>query len=187
MAAKKIKIGFDLDGVVLYNPVRIFRPIAAFLKSLLGTKKYKLFYFPKTKVEKIVWSLIHKTSFKPAFGLKRLKSLVKSKKIEAYIITARYDFLKNDFEGWMKKINKNKIFKNVYYNKTNLQPNAFKEKMINKLKLDIFVEDNWGVVQKLTKKVKKTRLYWITNIFDKNINYQYKFSNLDEALKKINP
>lgn len=183
---KILKVGFDMDGVILYNPVRFIRPIAKFLKpfkSFAFKQNKESFYYPKSKIEQLFFRLLHKTSFMPDPALKDLERLVKSKKVEAYIITGRYLLLKKEFENWLKIINKNKIFKGCYQNLEDLQPNEFKQKMIKKLNLDIYVEDNFDIVQKLNK---KTKIFWITNFLDQHIPYQYKFSNLKQALQYLN-
>ena len=186
---KKIpKVGFDMDGVILYNPIKFVRPIAKLLKpikSIIVKQKKELFYYPKSKLEQLLFSLIHKTSYKPDIALEEIKKLVKSKKIKAYIITGRYSFLKKDYEVWLKKIKADTIFEKCFQNNSDLQPNVFKEKMIKKLGIDFFIEDNWDIVQKLKEKNKKLKVFWITNFLDKNIPYNYKFNNLQEALKNI--
>lgn len=182
MAKKILKVGFDLDGVILYNPVRIFRPFVSTIKPILfGRKKSKKFYFPQTSLEKTLWRFLHKTSFIIAPGFDNIEKMAKDKKIAPYIITARYDFLKDDLENWINKINKTNFLAGYHYNKENLEPHLFKEKMIKILDLDIFVEDNWGIANYLSKKV-KTRIFWIDNIFDRHIPYKHKFSNLKKAL-----
>ena len=183
---KSIKVGFDLDGVILYNPFRFLRPLAIPLKEIkpyIFSQKKSLFYFPKTRIEQLLFRLLHMTSFMADPALKDLEGLVKAKKIEAYIITGRYSFLKNDYEKWLKVINKNKIFKACYQNIDNSQPNEFKQKMIRKLNLDIYIEDNLDIVNKIQNK--SSKIFWITNILDKNISYKYKFNNLREALQNL--
>lgn len=188
---KIIKVGFDMDGVLLYNPIRFIRPVAKLfkpLKSAILKQQKESFYFPKTKLEIFLFSLLHKTSFMIAPGLDEIEKLVKDKKIEAFIITSRYSFLKKEYDNWIKKININKIFKGCYQNIEDLQPNDFKIKMIKKLDLDIYVEDNWDIVQKLKARPERSRrvkILWITNFLDKHINYQYKFNNLKEALNSL--
>jgi hypothetical protein len=188
MKKKKIlKVGFDLDGVILDNPIRALRPIAKslkFIKPLIFKQKKEPFYYPKSKLEKFLWWLLHKTSWRINPNLKKLKKLVKEKKIKAYIITGRYSFLKNDFDFWVKKLKRSKIFSDFYINENDLQPNDFKIKIINKLKLDIFVEDNWDIIEKMNSKT-KTKIFWITNFLDKNIPYKYKFNNLKEVISKL--
>ncbi len=186
---KPLKIGFDLDGVLLYNPTRIARPIIYFLKKYFLKRDTNRFYFPKTKLEQLIWLILHKTSLFPQPGINELKKLIKKKKIKAYIISARYEFLEKDFQKWIKKIDKERVFAGYFYNKDNYQPHFYKALMIKKLGLDIFVEDNWDIVQKLLKVNKNTKIFWIYNLLDKNIKYLYRFANLKKIvdyLKKIN-
>ncbi len=182
-----IKIGFDLDGVLLYNPARIFRPVTMTLKHILPKKKSDSiinFYYPKSHPEKILWRIVHWSSLFIAEGVNLIEELVKENKIEAYIVTSRYDCLKSDFNEWLKKLNKNQIFKSCYHNKNDMQPHIFKEKMINELKLDYFVEDNYDIVKHIDTNT-DARCIWITNLFDQHIDYEPKFLSLKEAMKYI--
>ncbi len=186
---KTLKVGFDLDGVILYNPIRIFRPFASFFKFLkpyLFHEKIETFYFPHSKIEQYIWRHLHKTSFCIADGFKDLSQLAKKDIIEAYLITGRYSFLKPDFDYWVRKLGGKAVFKWCFYNKKNMQPNVFKRQMIKKLNLDYFVEDNWGIIQKLNGSLKKVRILWLSNFFDRNIPYRYKFFNLREVADYFN-
>ena len=182
MTKKQLRVGFDLDGVLLYNPARIIRPIISFIKKHLLKRDLNKFYYPKNKIEKIIWWFLHKSSLWPSSGIKDLIKLIKQKKIKAYVISARYELLENDFIDWINTIDPDKDFSGCFYNNENDQPQLFKEKMIKKLKLDVFVEDNWDIVSYLNPKIK---IFWIYNIFDKNIKYKYKFSGLDSVIKEI--
>jgi hypothetical protein len=193
---KVLKVGFDLDGVILYNPIKFIRPIAKLFKpfkSFFLKQNLDSFYFPNSKFEQYLFRLLHKTSFKPDSAISDIKQLVMNKKIKAYIVTGRYSFLKSDYDSWLKKINAKKIFEACYQNNNNLQPNQFKSEMIKKLDLDIYIEDNWDIVQKLEKSPLrqcyagqvKIKIFWITNILDKNIQYKYKFVSLKEALQNL--
>jgi hypothetical protein len=173
-----LRIGFDLDGVILYNPVRIFRPVVAFAKSKLLKKKTIKFYVPKTRAEKLVWWCIHKSSFFVAPGFSDIIKLLQENNIEAYIITARFGSLQKDFENWMKKINASQYFEEYFHNPNNEQPHEYKKRMIEKLKLDMFIDDNWDIVNYLSTELKDKQILWITNLFDNNITYPHKYSNL---------
>ena len=182
---KKIKVGFDLDGVILYNPLRFLRPIAKsvkFLKPVLFKQKKDPFYFPKSNWEKQIWSLLHKTSFRLNDGFYDIQDLIKKQMIEAHIITGRYGMLESDFKKWLAIIDPKKLFKSTFSNKANLQPNIFKANVIKKLKLDFYVEDNWDIVEKLDHHT-DAKILWITNFLDQRINYPYKFNNL-KGIKK---
>jgi len=179
---KQLRVGFDLDGVLLYNPARVVRPIIVFLKRIFFKKEIDKFHYPQTKIQKLIWLMFHKVVFGPATGYEELKKLIKSKKIKAYIITGRNESLKNDFNRWLKKLEADKYFSGSYFNDKNEQPYLFKEKIIKKLNLDIYVEDNWDIVRNINSKLK---VLWIYNVFDKNIEYQHKFPSLNKVVQKL--
>jgi len=185
---KTLKVGFDLDGVILYNPIRICRGLAKKflkpLKSILLHQDKSSFYMPKSDFEKYLWLLIHKTSYKINNGYEELKKLPKEKNIKFYLITGRYSFLNKDFKHWLKKIDSKNIFTKCYYNSKDLQPNEFKEKMIKKLDLDIYVEDNFDIIEKLNHHT-KARILWLSNIADRNIPYDFKFFSLKEICRYL--
>jgi 2-hydroxy-3-keto-5-methylthiopentenyl-1-phosphate phosphatase len=182
---KPLRIGFDLDGVLLYNPARTFRPVTLFLKKLLN-KQYNPekvhFYYPKTPLEQYVWRMVHWTSIFVSPGMKDIIQLVKEHKAEVFIVTSRYDCLKDDFQKWLNKMEIKNHLVEAYHNKNNIQPHLFKEKKINELNLDYFVEDNWDIVRHINKNT-KTKGIWISNMLDKNIEYKYKFFSLVDAVK----
>jgi hypothetical protein len=184
MVNKPLKVGFDLDGVLLYNPARIIRlPVVAF-KHIFLKKREKKFLVPKNPFARFVWRAMHWSSLFIAPGLDEIERLVKKGKIEAYIVSARYDFLEPDFERWMRRLNKKRIFYETHHNRKNEQPHLFKEKMMKDLGLDVFVEDNYNIVSHLTKKT-PTKIFWIYNILDRKIAHPYKFSNLEKAVERI--
>lgn len=181
-----LKVGFDLDGVILYNPIRILRPFAKkILKPIKASffhQKKEAFYQPKSDLEKFIWRVIHLTSFKLNKGYGDLRSLSKNKKIKFYLITGRYGFLKDDYEVWLKKIGANEVFEACYINSQSIQPNMFKEKMIKKLKLDVYVEDNWDIIEKLNHHT-GAEILWMTNLVDRMIPYRNKFNDLTEVCR----
>lgn len=185
-APKPIKVGVDLDGVILYNPIRIGRPLVTGFKKYILQKKKTTFTIPQTPLQKFIWKLLHKTSFFVAPGFTDLQRMVKNNQIEAYLITARFDFLKPDLDQWLTKINANKIFKEIYYNQKNEQPHLYKLRIIKSLNLDYFIEDNWDIVKNLVvAKGLKTKIIWIYNLFDRRIPYPHKHPVLLKALKEI--
>ncbi len=87
MPSKKIKIGFDLDGVILFNPSRSFRSlISRSKKAHLFPRKELEFYHPESVLEKSLWLLVHKSSFKLADGFADLEKLALSKNLEIYLV-----------------------------------------------------------------------------------------------------
>ncbi len=190
MANKLLRVGFDLDGVLLYNPARIIRPIMSFTKKYILKRDLNKFYYPKNKIEKLIWWFLHKSSLWPSSGIKELIMLVKQKKMNAYVVSARYELLEKDFICWINIIDPDKVFSGCFYNNKNDQPQLFKEKMIKKLNLDIYVEDNWDIVQYISSKSKiqnpELKVFWIYNILDKNKVFSNKFPSLNSVVNKIN-
>ncbi len=192
MSKKPLKVGFDLDGVLLYNPTRIVRPLIKLAKRILGVKKDKqhVFFIPHNSVQlklwRPIWKFLHTSSLFVAPGYQDIIELIKDKKIEAYIITARYSFLNDNTESWFKKMNAKKYFKGTFINKDDKQPHLFKEEMIKKLDLDVFVEDNWDIVTHLQKQYSKNKkIYWIYNLLDRTIPHPYKFPTLKHAVEQL--
>jgi len=187
MNTKMPRVGFDLDGVLLYNPARNLRPVTQFLKKVIKKSKPSSlnFYIPKTKFEILIWRLVHWSSLYISHGYSDLCKKCLNKKIEAYIITSRYDCLKNDFLFWLKNLKAKKYFVGAYHNKNNMQPHIFKEMMIKQLNLQYFVEDNYDIVSYLSKNT-SAKILWISNTLDRNISYKLKFKSLKEATNYIN-
>jgi uncharacterized HAD superfamily protein len=179
-----LQVGFDMDGVLLYNPGRIIRPFVSSIKRIFLHKKKLTFYYPKTDHEKLFWRFVHKSSIYNAPGLNEITKLVEEEKIEAYLITARYNFLGNSVINWVKKNKLEKTFKGVFYNSKDEQPHEFKERMIKKLKLDMYVEDNFDIVNHLSKTT-PAEILWIYNIFDRGTIFPKKFPHLKNAIQSI--
>lgn len=189
MQKRPLRVGLDLDGVILYNPARIARPIAALAKKILLRKKKVSFTVPKKKWEQYIWYLLHKSSIFVAPGFDTIKQLSKDGKIEVYIITGRYSFLKDDLEAWLKKMGAETFVKKWFYNKNDDQPHTYKEKLVRDLKLDVFIEDNWDIVRHLNSQLIKEnpnlKVFWIYNIFDSKIPYEHKYATLKKAVESI--
>ena len=147
-SSQKIKIGFDLDGVLLSNPSRVLRSlISRSKKAHLFPRQELEFYHPDSLLEKTLWRLVHKSSFRLAQGFEELERLThEHNKFELYIISARFACLKTDTAKWQKIVNRANIFKAMYFNEQDEQPHLFKKRMLQTLALDYFVEDNWDVV-----------------------------------------
>ncbi|MFS8158768.1 MAG: glycosyltransferase family 4 protein [Candidatus Roizmanbacteria bacterium] len=180
MTKTPLRIGFDLDGVLLYNPARIARYPVKLIKKFLH-KKVKRFYIPQSPFERFLWRIFHFSSLFLAPGYMIIKELSDAGLIEPYLVTARYKFLEADFKWWLKHMPIKDLFKGIYINELNEQPHLYKEKMMKKLKLDYFIDDNYDIVEHLTETT-PTKVFWVCNILDRNIDYFYKFAGLKDAL-----
>lgn len=182
------KVGFDLDGVILYNPTRVARPIIATVKRVLFGRRKTKFYLPKSNVEKQVWNIFHASSLFIERGYERVKILLKNGDIEGYIVTARYGFLQDDFDKWKVRLEADEHFAASYANLKNEQPHVYKQRMIEKLDLDYFIEDNWDIVRALSTnpKNKHRKIIWIYNMLDRLVvSHPLAFPNLQRAIAWI--
>jgi len=182
-----IKVGLDFDGVVTYNPFRVARLTVAFIKhQILGIKKIG-FFVPKNPWQKLLyyWIIVIPSAF-PANGVMFLKKLAQSSdKFEFYLITGRFDFVKDDTIAWLRHQGLINMFKKIYINEKNEQPHEFKKRIINLENFDYFIEDNWDIVNFLNTKKTPVKVYWVYNVFDAFRKYQYKFPHLNKALEYI--
>lgn len=181
---RKIRVGFDLDGVLFFNPLRIVRAPIEFAKKHLLHKDPSHFYVPQTLPEQILWRAVHMSSLMPAIGWQRIRKLKEKGLIEPYLITARFKCLQNDFKRCIKTLEADSYFTGCYQNLDNEQPHLFKEKMVKQLGIEYYVEDNWNIVNHLSKNT-DAKVLWITNAFDSAIQYEPRFPNLADAISKL--
>ncbi|OGK49743.1 hypothetical protein A3A55_03975 [Candidatus Roizmanbacteria bacterium RIFCSPLOWO2_01_FULL_40_14] len=190
MTRKALRVGFDFDGVVAYNPLRVLRRPVMSLKQLIFPSSELTFPIPRQKTFRFLWELAHETSFFPAYGFSELKKLLEDKKIEGYILTGRFSFLEDNLRRWLIKHDAVGLFSGIHVNNEFEQPHHFKEQMLKKLKLDYYVEDNWDIVSYLEARFQKqdvglgknkevnTEIHWIYNLLDRNKEYPFKHPHI---------
>ncbi len=179
-----IRVGFDLDGVLFYNPLRFVRKPIELVKKHILHKDTQKFYVPKTKIEKALWKLIHMSSVNPATGWEMIRKMKEDGLIEPYLITARFACLENDFIRCLDRIEANQYFAGTFHNAQDEQPHLFKERMIKSLGIEFFVEDNWNIVDHLNKNT-DAKVLWISNFMDNDIEFSNRYNSLLEALQKL--
>jgi hypothetical protein len=163
MKKKKIKVGFDLDGVIIGKP--FFVP--QFLMELLvrSKKDHELLYrYPKTKFERWIRVVSHHPILRPPIreNIRLIEELSKSKKYKLYVVSSRYNFLAGRTKEWFGFYKLGKYFKYIYINTKNEQPHFFKERMINKLQLNTFIDDDRPLLNYLKKKISNTDMVYVT-------------------------
>lgn len=184
MAEKKLRVGLDFDGVVAYNPVRVIRPAVKWFKRIVLGKKNLSFMVPRNPLVKLLWIVAHESSIFPAKGIRLLQEMAKRGDVEFYLVTGRFPILEGNLKKWIARNKLAHVFEQIYLNNNLEQPHLFKLKIINKLKLDYYVEDNFDIVEYLEGKV-KAKIFWIYNVADRKRPFKYKFPYLEEALDEI--
>lgn len=159
---KIIRIGFDLDGVIVGKPPLVPKGLIEFLTKK-PTNAFLHFRFPKSCLEQHVRKFSHFYLFRPPLrqNIDFIKKL-NSKKYELYVISGRYSFLTFETDLWLKKRGLENLFKAVFINLGNEQPHLFKERIIKELNLDYFFEDDPDTVAYLGKKISRTKTFLVS-------------------------
>lgn len=156
----KIKIAFDLDGVIIDKPPLIPKKLIEWF--FRDNRKGELCYrFPRSKAEQKIRQLSHFYLFRPPINknLNFIKRLAGLGDYELYVVSGRYSFLRVETETWLQKRNIKRLFKQVILNCRNEQPHLFKEKIIRELKPDFFIDDDLPLTKYLSKRVKNISIF----------------------------
>jgi len=161
---KKTKIGFDLDGVIVGRPPLV--PKGLLERLFRGTKDSGLIYrFPAGRSHQWLRKLSHHYFFRPPIkaNLAFLKKISQDPSFEIYLISGRYSFLAKETTRWLVKRELAGKVSEVFINETNLPPHIFKKKIIKKLGLDFYFEDDDQIVTFLREEIPQTKIYWVDN------------------------
>ncbi len=156
---KIIRLGIDLDGVLIDKPPIIpkFAIEALYRARADNGIKYR---FPATKFEKYIRWLSHTPILRPPIkaNVKYIKTLSKSKKCKLYVVSSRYSFLEGRTYRWLNVNGIAKNFDEVFLNINDKQPHVFKEEVLKKLKLDIYIDDDLPLSNYLKKKLPSIKI-----------------------------
>jgi len=154
-------IGLDLDGIIIDRPPGIPKSVIEYLYK--DHSKQDLNYrFPSLWEQKIR-RLSHLPGVRPPIwkNLKILKNL-KQKKYQLFVISGRFSFLEDLTFAWLNKYQTRECFQEIYLNKNNLQPHLFKEKMLKKIKVNLFIDDDFDTVVYLAQRFPQIQFYYYT-------------------------
>lgn len=152
------KIGFDLDGVIVAGP-----PLVP--KSLLercfrgGASPQSLDYcFPRPWQQRLR-CFFHQPLFRPAIknNLAAVKELATNPNYELYLISARYSFLIPQTNHWLSSHQIDNIFDQVILNQDNQPPHLFKQRILQRLNLAVYFEDDEAIASFLKENIKQTK------------------------------
>jgi hypothetical protein len=161
MDKEKIRIGFDLDGVIIGKPPFVPKFV---MEKLVRKKNHGLAYrFPESKFEIWVRWLSHFPLLRPPIkkNIKLIHELYKSKNYEIYVVSSRYSFLDGRTQEWFKFYRLGGLFKDIYINLKNEQPHIYKERMIKKLKLTVFIDDDLYLIGYLKENLKDVKIFYV--------------------------
>lgn len=174
-----MNIGFDLDKVFINNPPFIPSTIIEKLyrEKENGELKYRLPY----RIEQYIRIFSHYHIFRPpiAENITYLNNLVKNNKHNYFLISSRFGFLEKRTEAVLKRYRLQNKFKELIFNYTNKQPHVFKNDMIKKLHIDVYIDDDLPLVKFLAKENPTVKFFWL------NKNKTGKLQNTITAIQNL--
>ncbi len=165
-----MRIGFDLDKVFVDTPP--FIPSAVITKLYVknvkaGIPEYRI---PSHK-EQVIRIISHYPMFRPPIkkNMAFLRELANTDH-SLFLISSRYEFLRQTTEKLIKQYTLDKLFSELHFNFENKQAHIFKSGIINKLKLDAYVDDDLPLLKYVAGRNNQVKLYWLNNRIDKKIS-----------------
>jgi hypothetical protein len=157
-----MRIGFDLDKIFINTPP--FFPLYIINKFYKARDNGVLLYRIPSRAEQL---LLRKPSHFPFLrppikqNISFIRELAKDKNNHLYLISSRFKFLEPETEKLVKRYKLDTIFDKLYFNYENKQPHEFKNDVLKKLNLDIFVDDDLSLVRYVAKDNPKTKFFWL--------------------------
>lgn len=156
-----MNIGFDLDKIFINFPSLIPSKII----DLLYKEKanHELRYRTPSKIEQIIRAFSHHPLFRLPIteNINYIKNITLKRKNKHYLISSRFDFLKKRTDDLIKHYHFDEIFNTMYFNYSNKQPHQFKNEIMKKLNLDMYVDDDLQLLEYLIDKNPKTKFFWL--------------------------
>lgn len=163
-----MKIGFDLDKVFVdYPPLIPDRIIdTLYKKRANGILLYRIPSHP----EQLVRKLSHHRLLRPPIqeNIDFLRNLPKNKH-KLYLISSRFGFLEKQTLALIVRLGLDKIFDGMYFNFENKQPHIFKNEVLKKLHLHIYVDDDIHLLKFVSKENTTTKFYWLSKNISSDI------------------
>jgi hypothetical protein len=179
-----MNIGFDLDKVFINFPPLVPSGVIDYLYKNKGAKK--LSYRYPSRIEKIIRIFSHHPIFRSpiAENLNYVRKLNSKNNNKYYLVSSRFSFLKKRTDKLINKYDLDNVFNELFFNYSDIQPHEFKDKMIKKLKLDKFIDDDLPLLEYLTGKNPKTNFYWLNNLFSKKLKSNlFAIKHISEMFK----
>ncbi|MDO8638081.1 MAG: hypothetical protein Q7R43_00780 [Candidatus Daviesbacteria bacterium] len=156
-----MKIGFDLDRIFINLPPIIPPGVIDWLYKK-HCQKGLAYSIPKSSLSKLIRRASHISPLRPPIkkNINTLSQILLQPNLELYLISSRYKFLEKLTLKLLNKYNLITPFSKIYLNTSDEQPHLFKEKVLKKLNLDLFIDDDLDLLKHLQKQNLKTKLIW---------------------------
>jgi hypothetical protein len=179
-----MNVGFDLDKIFINTPPVVPGKIIEWFYKEKNSRKLK--YRMPSRAEQIIRIFSHYPIFRLPIrkNINYLESLNLANKNNYFLISSRFKFLKSRTDELIKRFNFDKMFNGMYFNYSNLQPHEFKNEMIRKLNIDLFVDDDLQLLEYLTEKNIKTKFFWLNGKINKPLKKNlFAIKHISEIFK----
>lgn len=176
-----MNIGFDLDKVFIDYPPLVPPWIIDrfYKKSSNGVLAYRI----PSRPEQIIRRASHHPLLRPPIwkNILFIQEFAKNKKNKLFLISSRYNFLKDVTDRIISTYGFDDIFDDMYFNYGNKQSHIFKNFVINKLTIDRYVDDDLPLLYYLHKKNPDKQFFWLNRNKKRKITTQlFAITNLRE-------
>lgn len=180
-----MRIGFDLDGIFIGKPPFVPRRIIEWLYK--GHNHALSYRFP-SKPEQFFRKATHIYFLRPPIqeNIAFLRDNTIKDKNKYYLISSRFSFLKPETEIVLKKYKLRDYVDGIYLNSDDKQPHIFKNAMIKKLGIELFIDDDLPLTEFLAKENPQTKFIWLNEYKNaKELRNLFFLTNLHDIVVHI--
>lgn len=180
-----MNIGFDLDKIFINFPPFVPTKIIDWLYK--GKPNGALKYRMPSRPEQIIRIFTHYPLFRQPItkNMSYVKNLALANKNRYYLISSRFGFLEKRTSSVIKRYKLDKIFNAMYFNYSNIQPHEFKNEIIKKLDLDMYIDDDLQLLEYLINKNPKTNFFWLNKKINKPLKRNlFAIKNISEMFTR---
>lgn len=179
-----MNIGFDFDKIFIDYP--------PFIPDRVINRIYKqkdngvLLYRIPASPEQLLRKLTHLPFFRPAItdNLAFVRDLAKQNGNNLFLISGRFGFLQKQTEKLKQKHKLHEIFSTMHFNFNNEQPHIFKNKLIKKYHIAIYIDDDLSLLKFLAKENPTSHFYWLNKKNQANLQKNlFAITHLSQAFK----
>lgn len=161
MKAKKQRLGFDLDGIFIAPPLLIPKSL---IEKLYKKQSVNLSYRIPGDFERKIRVASHYHTLRPAIrkNVAAVRKIFDDDKFSLFLISSRFSFLDKRTDEWLRAHKIKNYFEKMYFNINDKQPHIFKNEMIKKEGIEVYVDDDYDLLNYLSKENPKVEFYWIS-------------------------
>lgn len=149
-----MRIGFDLDRIFIKYPPLVPPGLIDWLYKSHNTSGLS-YRIPTNRLEIAIRKLSHLPFFRRPLveNIEFVNRLSRNKNYQLYLISSRYDFLEKITRQLLERYRLAPTFINVSLNTANEQAHLFKEKILRKYQIEVYIDDDEELLAYLTSRL----------------------------------